>query len=314
MRIERYTPAMQPEWDTFVDCSRQGTFLMRRAYMDYHSDRFTDHSIVARDKNGHIIALLPANENADVLASHQGLTYGGWLTPPRGFSAATMLELFEALIAYMRAAGFNKLLYKPVPHIYHRYPAEDDIYALFRAGAEPVAVSASSTIDYGAPLLTDHGTKNAINRINRRDDITLAPSDDLPSFWRILENVLSAYHNTRPVHTLQEMQLLQSLFPDNIILYAATDAGGRMLAGVIVYRTGPVAHAQYTAASEEARSQRILPALYAYAIEQERHDHRWFDFGISCECGGTVLNVGLDAQKAGLGGRCTVYTTYSLTL
>lgn len=313
MRIERYTPDMQREWDAFAEASRNATFLHKRAYMDYHADRFTDHSLVARDAaDGRIVALLPANAEGDVLVSHRGLTYGGWLTPERRFTAATMLRLFGMLAEYMKEAGFAQLIYRPVPHIYHRYPAEDDLYALWRMGARTDAMGASSTIDLRRPRLLDHGSKNAINRAMRSGAV-FGPSDDYESFWLILEDVLASRHDARPVHTVEEMRLLQSRFPDNIKLYAAS-MDGKMLAGVVVYRCGSVAHAQYTAAGPEARRLRLLPALYGYIMDNECAGADWFDIGISCEQGGHYLNEGLDAQKAGLGGRCTVYPSFTLDI
>lgn len=313
MRIERYTPAMQPEWDAFAAASRNATFLHQRGYMDYHADRFADHSLVARaDSDGSIVALLPANEEADTLVSHRGLTYGGWLTPLRHFGAATMLQLFEALRGYMAAAGFRRLVYRPVPHIYHRYPAEDDLYALWRMGAVQDRVMAASTVSLRRPRLLDHGTKNAMNRAVR-SGAAFGPSDRLDEFWGILEDVLATHHGARPVHTLDEMRLLQGRFPDRIRLFAAT-LDGRMEAGVLMYRCGTVDHAQYTAASETARRMRLLPALYSYIAENECAGADWLDIGTSCEDAGRILNEGLDAQKSGLGGRCTVYQSFTLDL
>ena len=41
--------------------SKNGTFLFLRAYMDYHSDRFHDHSLMFHNEKGKLIAVLPAN-------------------------------------------------------------------------------------------------------------------------------------------------------------------------------------------------------------------------------------------------------------
>ena len=87
MTIERYTPAHAAEWDAFVDASRNGTFLHRRGYMDYHAHRFADHSLMARDHAGRLLAVLPAHTSGTVLASHNGLSYGGWLMAPRRVTA-----------------------------------------------------------------------------------------------------------------------------------------------------------------------------------------------------------------------------------
>lgn len=313
MTIERYTPAACEEWDAFVRASRNGTFLHERAYMDYHADRFPDHSLMARDDDGRLLAVLPANAEGTVLVSHRGLTYGSWLTPPRHFTASTMLRLFDESIAWMRAAGFTSLVYRPVPHIYHRYPAEDDIYALWRHGAVQDCVQAASTISLRQPPLLDHGTKNAINRA-LRSGVVFGPSDDFVSFWPVLEAVLREHHDAAPVHSLAEIELLHSRFPDRILLFTASFGAGTPLAGVVMYRCGSVMHAQYTAAGPEARRLRLLPALYSYIAREHCAGCDWLDIGTSCEDRGLVLNTGLDSQKAGLGGRCTVYSSYTLNI
>ncbi|MDE6271195.1 MAG: GNAT family N-acetyltransferase [Muribaculaceae bacterium] len=312
LAIERYTAEMQAEWDAFVKASRNGTMLHLRPYMDYHSDRFRDHSLVVRGADGHILAALPACEDGTTLWSHRGLTYGGWLTATRHVTAATMLQIFEMLVEYMRRAGFERLVYSPVPHIYHRYPADDDLYALWRMGAELVRVMPSSSIDLRRPRLMDHGTKNAINRA-RRSGAVFAEYADFAAFWPLLEQVLREHHDAAPVHTLAEIELLRSRFPEDIRLFTAM-LDGRVEAGVVMYRCGPVMHAQYTAAGPVARSMRLLPALYAYIADAHCAGCDWLDIGTSCEDGGRVLNEGLDAQKAGLGGRSTAYTTYSLRI
>ena len=75
------------EWNQFVKNSKQGTFLLDRSYMDYHSDRFTDHSLLVY-RQGKLYALLPANERDHTLYSHQGLTYAGLLTRLRPKTSA----------------------------------------------------------------------------------------------------------------------------------------------------------------------------------------------------------------------------------
>ena len=47
--IEPYTPAEASLWDATVETSRNGTFLLRRGYMDYHSHRFADRSLLVRE-------------------------------------------------------------------------------------------------------------------------------------------------------------------------------------------------------------------------------------------------------------------------
>src|SRR3712207_3824641 len=115
--IRRYTAEDGAQWNQFVAKSRQGTFLFARGYMDYHSNRFCDHSLMIYLK-GRLYALLPANEHDHTLYSHQGLTYGGLLTRADA-TVANMVTLFTELNHYLASQGFQKVLYKAIPPIYH---------------------------------------------------------------------------------------------------------------------------------------------------------------------------------------------------
>ena len=44
LKVIKYTRPLKEEWDAFVDVSKNGTFMLIRDYMDYHADRFIDHS------------------------------------------------------------------------------------------------------------------------------------------------------------------------------------------------------------------------------------------------------------------------------
>lgn len=44
--VKRYTPEDKSIWDKYVDKARNATFLFHRDYMDYHADRFRDHSLL----------------------------------------------------------------------------------------------------------------------------------------------------------------------------------------------------------------------------------------------------------------------------
>ena len=46
MNVVRYAPESAGIWDAFVRSSRNATFLHERGYMDYHADRFQDHSLL----------------------------------------------------------------------------------------------------------------------------------------------------------------------------------------------------------------------------------------------------------------------------
>ena len=127
--IKRYSPADSQAWDRYVAKARNATFLFYRNYMDYHADRFTDHSLMFYVGN-HLHSILPANIVGDTLYSHQGLTYGG-LVMNIDVTAADVVQLFCELNDWLKAAGIRRVVYKPVPWVYHQHASEEDLYPLF---------------------------------------------------------------------------------------------------------------------------------------------------------------------------------------
>lgn len=298
-------------WDEAVTASRNGTFLHMRGFMDYHSDRFADFSLMAMD-GSKVLAVLPANRRDDKVYSHQGLTYGSWLVSDK-CDAVTMMHVMEAAINFLQEQGVSELIYKPVPHIYHSYPAEEDLYALFRHSAQLTECNISTTIDLDAPIRFDRGNRRAVN-LAKRAGIKINESDDLEGYWQVLQGVLESRYDTRPVHTVEEMRLLQSRFPENIKLYTAC-LDDKIVAGVLMFYCGPVAHSQYIASSPTGRENGALALLFETLIKQSADaGYRYFDFGISNENHGQYLNEGLAQQKARLGGRGIAYNVYSVKL
>ena len=309
--IRHYEPQSASEWNAFVAESKNGTFLFDRRYMDYHSDRFADSSFMVY-RDGRLFALLPANREGDVLCSHRGLTYGGLVTGPSA-TASAVVETFEAVNAYLRGEGLRRVVYKAVPWIYHRIPAEEDLYALFRVcRARLVARDISSAIMQPHRLKWHRDRRYGINRC-RNNGVAVELSDDFEGFWPVLEDNLMRSHGARPVHSLGEIRLLKSRFPDNILLYV-TRRDGRVLGGTVLYVTPQVVHAQYISASAEGKALRVIDAIYDRILNGDFADCLYFDFGKSTEDCGRVLNESLIYQKEGFGGRGVCYDWYEWSL
>lgn len=292
--------------------SKNATFLMDRNYMDYHSDRFHDHSLMVY-RRGRLYALLPANEKADGLfESHGGLTYGG-LIMSRHCTGAEVTEVMRLMCHYLREQGFRKVLYKPVPWIYHRQPSEEDLYALF-------AVCNARIIARGLSATVTRDDRNALYRIRQMgcrraeaEGVIVRESDDMAPFWEILTHNLQTRYQLNPVHTLQEMELLRSRFPEHIRFFSASRQG-QVLGGTVLYVTPRVVHSQYIAASDEGRHCHVLDLLFSKVMEKTFETHPYFDFGISTERDGDYLNEHLAYQKEGFGGRGLCYDHYEWML
>lgn len=305
-----YSQALKRDWDATVAEAKNATFLFFRDFMDYHAHRFSDCSLTFR-KKGKTIALLPACRIGTSVYSHAGLTYGGLVLSPR-ITAADTLSIFQGMKEYFRALGMREMVYAPVPHIYHSIPAEEDLYALFLNGAVLTGRKISSAILLPATItmrrIRSHGVRKAL-----RAGITTSRTDDFDSFWEILTDNLRENHNAGPVHSIAEIKMLASRFPDHITLHAAY-LGGKMLAGSVLFRSRQVIHTQYIAASPEGKRLGAADLLLSRLIGESAGKSAYFDFGISTESGGRFLNEGLIYQKEGFGARAVCYDTYSLPL
>lgn len=308
--FRRYSGEHREVWDDFVRSSKNGTFLFLRDYMDYHRDRFVDHSLMAV-VDDRLLALLPANQVGEELHSHGGLTYGGFVTS-EAMTAPLMIEIVEALVAELSRTGIRALLYKTIPSIYHALPADEDLYALFRADASLYRRDVLSVVRMAQrPKLQDRRRRGATKAT--RAGVAIAPSQDWPAYWAMLSDHLAQRFETKPVHALAEIEALSRAFPDNIKLHAAF-AGEEMIAGVVLYLSTQVTHVQYIASSAKGRDMHALDLLFASLLDGVAQQRRYFDFGISNEQQGRFLNRGLIEQKEGFGGRAVAHDFYRLDI
>lgn len=309
IEIKQYNLDDAEKWNEFVTISKQGTFLFNRNYMDYHADRFADYSFLVMEK-GRISAALPANRKGDTLYSHQGLTYGGLLTTER-MTAEKVCSIFSELNILLKKMGIKQVVYKAIPWIYHRIPAEEDLYALTNiCHAQLVSRDISSSFSLHDVRKFTESRKSGIRKAVR-NSILVGESQDLAAFWNILNNNLSIKYDARPVHSLAELQLLKSRFPKEIKLYMATTTDGEPLGGTLIYETPNVVHTQYISASPDGKAMGALDLLFDYIINKVyKRRNGYFDFGKSTEASGTVLNQQLIHQKEGFGGRGVCYDTY----
>lgn len=314
--LKRYASSDKAEWDDFVRQSKNGTFLFLRDYMDYHSDRFHDHSLIYNNAKGHIIAMMPANETDGTLWSHQGLTYGGLILSD-DTRAEQVLEIIEMTKGYLREQGFTDWYYKQIPTIYHRCPAQEDEYALWWNGATLSTCLISTTIPLNGCSMypeTERRRRRGVAKAENQG-YQVIESNTPEIFWPIMERNLMDRYSIKPVHTLDEMQLLMSRFPELIRCFLVIK-DGKAEAGAIVYLCNQeCVHIQYGHATPTGKAEGALDMLYTTLREKYRKiGYHCMDFGNSNEQGGRYLNENLIAQKEGFGGRGVTYKTWHINV
>ena len=332
MTIIPYSINRKETWDAFVEMSKNGTFLLKRNFMDYHSDRFFDCSLliysgISPDEEfkerslttKDLVAVFPANWDKESLTvySHQGLTYGGLVVLPE-VTQKEVMDMMQAIMQYYRdMMQAERLVYKPIPYIYSSLPSGEDLYALFRAGARLSRRLVSTCVSMNNPMrmstLRIRQARKAVDNGFYIDRMTEGDTETLREYWTLLEDVLMKYHNARPTHTFQEMSLLMSQFPKNIKLYIVRHEKS-IVAGSVIFEWRKVAHVQYIASGEEGRNFGALDLLFRHLINERYKQFDYLDLGTSNEDDGRYLNEGLIHQKEGFGGRAVCYDTYEVNL
>lgn len=304
--VSRYDPANKLQWDSFVSASPTGHFMFRRDYMDYHSDRFEDHSLLIHEK-GKLVALLPANAVGGELHSHQGLTFGGLIVGPKVLSSASV-AITQAVTRHIGEAGFSRAVIKAMPAAFCETAREDLLYGLHHNGWTLFRRDLSSVIDYAANVPYRSSRRRAVQRA-REAGMTINSQPDLAQLWAVLSEVLAERHEAAPTHNLDEITTLAERFPNNI-RPLTIEYEGRVLGGTVMFLQAQAAHTQYLCVNAEGRSFGGLDFLLDAVITRYREAHRWFSFGISTTEAGEVLNDSLIFHKESFGARGLVHDFY----
>lgn len=311
MNIILYCESQKNAWNSFLTSSKNPHFIYYRDYMEYHSDRFADFSIMVYNEKSKLIAIMPANICNSIVYSHQGLTFGG-LVVQDDMKTETMLHIFKSLLSFLEQKNIKKLIYKCMPYIYHIKPSEEDRYALFINNAKLTRRDVTSAIYLDGDITYSKGRKWMINKA-KKNNIVICESSDFKSFWLLLEEVLDEKYNAKPTHALAEIEKLANNFRKNIRLFLAL-FDGIPVSGALIYENNVVAHTQYLANSSIGRDVGALDFLIDHLIKNIFNKKKYFDFGISNENQGRYLNTGLISQKEGFGARAVVHDFFELDI
>ena len=307
--VKKYTSQDKSLWNDFMHSAKNATFLFQREFMDYHSDRFEDHSVLVF-KNEKVVGLLPANISEKTLYSHQGLTYGG-LVINKKTKLKEVREIFQSLLKYLNKEGIEKLQLKLLPKIYSSIPSDEMDYLLFITNAEIIRTDILSVID------NQNSIKIASNRLEgvkkgQKNNLRIEEGNDFEQFWNeILIPNLALRHDALPVHSLGEIAQLAKDFPNNILQFNVFKYS-EIVGGATIFETENVAHVQYISANEDKQQLGTLDYLFEFLINDRFKNMRYFDFGTSNENQGKNINEGLLYWKECFGARIISQSFYEV--
>lgn len=306
--VVRYNKSYAEQWNAFIEQSKNGTFLFNRNFMEYHADKFEDFSVLIFEGKK-LMAVFPAHVKEGTVYSHLGLTYGDIvITDGAGFEKT--LRAFYELLKLFHENGISNVYLKKIPLFYYKSPAFETDYILNRLKAQLSRKDMNLAIDFNKPFTV---AESKLKNFRKRKNIgfSIEKGAGFKFFWdEILLAVLEKKYQSKPIHSLAEIELLHERFPENIVQYNLYFED-KILAGITLFIFDGVIKSQYGAATPEGEKMRALDFLFIFLIEEYKDQKSFFDMGTVMAFNG--INKGLLKQKEEFG--CSIYTQdfYELT-
>jgi hypothetical protein len=314
MEISRFTEKDHRQWETFVQRANNGTIFHTLKFLSYHpAKRFKECHLLIKERDN-ILGLFPAVEEEKTIISHKGASYGG-IVLKTDLGIHRICLIVEHLVNEIRNRGYREIILTPPPLVYQLQPDQYLDFALLKNGFcyRKREITAVISLDRGEPLLHFHPDARRSTRKALREGVRIRLSADFETFYNILEHNLGMRHNVSPTHTIGELMKLKSLFPDEILLFAAY-LKEKMIGGMVVFITNPrVMLAFYISHDDKHQSYRPVNLLFYEVINWGRNrGFRYLDLGTF------TLNMepnwGLGRFKENFNARGFLRDTYELQL
>lgn len=310
MKVVLYQSDYKEAWNSFLEQINSASFLFHRDFMEYHNQRFNDHSLLCYEDN-QLIALLPAHSKENTLCSHFGLSYGGILHTA-SLTLASYLSILSALAQHAKQQGFEALILNEIPLIYQQSFASHLPFVGHALHATPT-VQLLSTVDFRHPVPLNTNRKRMIQK-GKKNGYLIREDSTATDFWQqILVPRLHDRYHTTPVHTLEEMNQLMQAFPQSIKQVNVYDTQGTIVGGTTLFIQPHIVHLQYIAGNNVDNSKGALDLLIHTLLEQYKTKVRYFDFG-SSHLSPMQLNQGLLYWKESFGARSIPQYCYSFLI
>lgn len=327
--IETFSNESEKIWDEFVENSSvNGTFLHTRRFLNYHpAERFEDCSLLVRDKNKRLVAVVPGciqyEDGVKLFYSHKGSTFGGPVISHDAYFAESLAEIIEGVQEYLKTQGFQRMIYKVTPNIFSTEKNDLLEYILYYEGYTEQK-ELNLYIDYET---YDKDTIKMVSRRKKRSILCCAEAglelrkltsdDEICQMHHILELSLQKY-SLKPIHTpLELIRFRDVVIPEECGFYGLF-LEEKMVAGAMMFYFyhASTAHAQNICALPEY-NKKLSPSTYMFFSmieEMRRKGFRRLSWGISSEHGGKEINWGITQSKEEYGSRHAVNRIFSKVL
>lgn len=307
--VKRYESYYYSEWNAFISTAKNATFLFNRDFMEYHSDRFEDFSLLIYDQEK-LVAVLPANRVGVTVFSHQGLTYGG-LVLPLNSKLSNVIFIFKSILSFLNENAISTLNIKKIPPIYCDTFSDEIDYLVSICNGITKMKHAVSVINLNSNFKISKSRRECIYR-GKKLSLIIKEEDSLESFWNdILIPNLREKYNSKPVHSLDEIMILKAKFPQNIKHFNVYHLD-KLVCGTTLFITNHVVKPQYISGNEDNNLLGSIDYLYDFLIHEVSKEKKFFDFGPSHENNGLNIVKNINFWKESFGANTLVQDFYEV--
>jgi hypothetical protein len=307
IQVVKFSVDLFKEWDDFVKTkSRNGCIFHERKFLSYHPlDRFKDSSVLVYI-DSKLFAVVPTAIKDDVVISHPGSSAGGIIYALDGSLEKVLLTL-DSVVEYYRSEGFKKLEFRLAEPIFS-YPSDEELrYALWYRKFILEKEISSFVVLSKDRLWHFFGRKKNKTDINKliREGYKVEITDNIEDCYDLILKNLDLKYDKCPTHSLEELSLLKSMYPDKIHFWLVKKGDENYGTFVGFVANDNVVHDFYIAKNNDYRNLNVMPYLFYSAFEYyQEKGIKYFNFGISSRFNWIKWNILQSKEKNG--GRASV--------
>jgi hypothetical protein len=318
-KIIPYRPSDHDAWDLLIKSNTRASVLHSRRFLDYHGERFREESFCIWNEAGTtlkgVFPLAARHDNRDIVISHPGSTYAGLILD--AIDPEERASIFTSVARELSAAGYKKLIYKPMPAIFGAQFDESDLRFFTKIG-KPIRTDLWAFLRLTEQFAFAPKRISSIKAALRKGlSVHKAISEsDWIEFYELLKTNLATRHETKPVHTVDELLDIQNRLGNEAPLWLCRDSSGQIMSGVWCIQYNPLCvHAQYIASNEAGRRSGAVDLNLAKIIDSMKEEkYKLFSIGVSTMADGYSINEGLLKQKLRFGCGLTVCWQFEVSL
>jgi len=317
---KRYDESLESEWESFIAKNkRNATFLHSRQFFKHNPLNSEDDASLLFYKKNKLKAVLPAvlykKDDQLIFHAHLRSTYGGFVME-NAAGVEEAVEVVEATLDFAKQHAVHEIIIRNPFRIFHQVPSDETDYAMWYHGfaIKSRELECAIKLDEQAVLRYENGAKYNIKKAVKT--VEVKETEDYERFWEMLTQNLLEKHGNKPVHSLEQFQLLVKLSGQDKVKLMGGFIDGKLVCGVLLFVCAPMAvHAQYIASDNQYQDIRPLNAVIDHIIKWGfENRYSYFNLGTANEAAGTKINYGLFHFKEGFGGRGILRETMHLIL